>query len=1249
MQFLQNFLIDQIQQYEFCQEKCKECHLYCKHFKNHIEISQKYREKLNYSEDQLNQKTSSKIKNTEDELQKRKTISEIEDQKKDAEQTLEKLQVLNKIFNIQIKLKEEMNQIMNYDFYDKERKCINLQVLGLPPQDKEKSDKGNLNNEQIELLQIQFSNQIEDAEQNKKSNTLIKESKNIQLQQHNKNLILIENSQYQSQENIKNMRAERDGVKLKKDEVNKNLSSLQNQIQEINISDDILDINQLKLNIDQENENLEEIKNKIVQFQENKKQKILELEVFQKQEQRDLKLNLDYEYQLTDEYFGQIDQLENEIKSLKKKKNNLEELKQELKEEQDKKFRQSKTKIEELTKKLKEQSTEEIDYQIKELQIKKLQIYEENQSKINEENYEIYKICKEELSSERENLQEDGDLGLEKELIELFKKKKQECLDKILFEIQSFESQTQEIENKIINFSQSVKKINKKKSLQDTYQICQSDFNNLEKQLQEIENKLLKNQDEFENNKIYLEAQRKLQESISQEIAQFEKQEIEIDQQIKKLNIRLDQLKGFEQHQKMFIIETSTLENLQLKLKQWDQFESYNIKNQEEIKNLIKNLDKKINDLSTESELLTIELSKFNLFEMNKEKLDKIKNSLKQLDEQKLQVHQCQRESHKCDKNCQICPEQKCDNKAGHQENQEHLCSKQDHKCNNICQVFDCKSNCMKGFKHNNQHNCENQHPCKEKCKFCNDQCQKDRSNDHNDHNCMIKYCIQTCNLCKRKCFKEHEHSLNSDNHFCENPHQCEKWCEEKGICKIDYETKEIIQKNQSSEFSFIKYQPVDIGKQKCQKQIPAGENQHQGPHICKNQTSKQFHNCDQQCPECNTYCDLKYGHKGLHSSDRHRNKENQQFTIQEGIQVKIEIQETNRKYEIGDSSEPESCDLSCKRKGRAHFHLVKCQGKQQCLAKQNDQFKARHSEEKYVGFEDCKFDEVLCIDFWKYYNWSHPIMNESAKISRCNYYCPLCNQQNGALSFCNQEAWHTQDERISSHGFDCFENHKNNPILGINIAFVIDTTSSMQRYIELCKNTIIEIMSKCRGKQNINGEEIIVNFAVVSYQDHDPPYSKQQQILKIQDFTTDKIVIQFLNKLKAEGGEDGPEAVMDGLNASLGLKWNQNYEKLLYLIADGPPHGTQYSNYLDYFPDGCPCGLRQENIFKELSKLKVKLQILKLNQMINGMIAEFKKDYKNLSVITPQNKDENLFQDLMVDEICKYLTNNEITFQMRK
>lgn len=29
---------------------------------------------------------------------------------------------------------------------------------------------------------------------------------------------------------------------------------------------------------------------------------------------------------------------------------------------------------------------------------------------------------------------------------------------------------------------------------------------------------------------------------------------------------------------------------------------------------------------------------------------------------------------------------------------------------------------------------------------------------------------------------------------------------------------------------------------------------------------------------------------------------------------------------------------------------------------------------------------------------------------------------------------------------------------------------------------------------------------------------------------------------------------------------------------------------------------------------------------MINGMIAEFKKDYKNLSVITPQNKDENLF-----------------------
>lgn len=40
-------------------------------------------------------------------------------------------------------------------------------------------------------------------------------------------------------------------------------------------------------------------------------------------------------------------------------------------------------------------------------------------------------------------------------------------------------------------------------------------------------------------------------------------------------------------------------------------------------------------------------------------------------------------------------------------------------------------------------------------------------------------------------------------------------------------------------------------------------------------------------------------------------------------------------------------------------------------------------------------FDEVLCCQFWKINNWSHPNSTTQCEaISKCNYYCAECGDK---------------------------------------------------------------------------------------------------------------------------------------------------------------------------------------------------------------------------------------------------------------
>jgi hypothetical protein len=106
-----------------------------------------------------------------------------------------------------------------------------------------------------------------------------------------------------------------------------------------------------------------------------------------------------------------------------------------------------------------------------------------------------------------------------------------------------------------------------------------------------------------------------------------------------------------------------------------------------------------------------------------------------------------------------------------------------------------------------------------------------------------------------------------------------------------------------------------------------------------------------------------------MHKSNSHRNKENNIFVSSKSI-GKISIVEDGKKreYKIGESCQPEDCTSSCSRKGRAHYHLKECSGKDTCAAKMNPNVK--HSTEKYYPHTDKVYDKWLCNAYWSSMNW---------------------------------------------------------------------------------------------------------------------------------------------------------------------------------------------------------------------------------------------------------------------------------------
>lgn len=194
-----------------------------------------------------------------------------------------------------------------------------------------------------------------------------------------------------------------------------------------------------------------------------------------------------------------------------------------------------------------------------------------------------------------------------------------------------------------------------------------------------------------------------------------------------------------------------------------------------------------------------------------------------------------------------------------------------------------------------------------------------------------------------------------------------------------------------------------------------------------------------------------------------------------------------------------------------------------------------------------------------------------------------------------------------------------------IEVCFCIDATGSMSSYLAQAKSTVVSLISKIEEK--VHSEGIELRFAVVTYRDHPPQDSTY--VTKIQDFTNDREIRDYINGLNAFGGGDEPESAHDGLlHSANNVSWTNTSHvptvRYVFHIADAPPHGSEFNT--GEKQKGCTCGISTDAVIHAINSKEIHYRLIKVtdsNPRLNEMGNIFKKSMTNYEETSIQKANE--------------------------
>lgn len=121
-----------------------------------------------------------------------------------------------------------------------------------------------------------------------------------------------------------------------------------------------------------------------------------------------------------------------------------------------------------------------------------------------------------------------------------------------------------------------------------------------------------------------------------------------------------------------------------------------------------------------------------------------------------------------------------------------------------------------------------------------------------------------------------------------------------------------------------------------------------------------------------------------------------------------------------------------------------------------------------------------------------------------------------------------------------------------IEIMLVVDVTGSMGDEITYLKYELSDVVNRIVKSFG----DAKVKLALLFYRDEDDTEEfAYSDFLDVTDNKNLTIQQTFINKQKASGGGDYPEAVDEALEIAVGKQWSDNATKIIFHVLDAPPH----------------------------------------------------------------------------------------------
>jgi hypothetical protein len=127
-----------------------------------------------------------------------------------------------------------------------------------------------------------------------------------------------------------------------------------------------------------------------------------------------------------------------------------------------------------------------------------------------------------------------------------------------------------------------------------------------------------------------------------------------------------------------------------------------------------------------------------------------------------------------------------------------------------------------------------------------------------------------------------------------------------------------------------------------------------------------------------------------------------------------------------------------------------------------------------------------------------------------------------------------------------------------LDVVFVMDTTGSMRPALEEVQASLLGIV-RVLGRLS---PRLRVGF--VAYRDRGEAYLTRETPLLSLDRANTTVLVDFVRRLRAQGGGDRPEALAGALGVALAMRWRSDAAGRITVIGDAPAHPAEAEAALD-------------------------------------------------------------------------------------